>query len=497
MTNTTKIALSLLLAALLLGMAGDVLLRATPWGINVLLWMLAIALSIIAVAQWQNIQLTGGGRWLIGPAILFAAMFALRDSVMLNSANLLAILIDLALIAYRALKGRIRVATLTDYTRGLMLACAYATFGAFTLTVDDIKWKQVSFGRPSRHMASIGTGLLIAIPALLVFGSLLTSADAVFQKMIGDLFNWDVYEIFSHAFWIGFWAWVTAGFLRMTFLSKEREAKPPAYQGSLGAVEVSVVLGSVGALFLGFVLVQFRYLFGGAEALRSVVKLSYAEYARRGFFELVTVAALVLPFLLLIHWLLKKDNPHGERAFRWLSAGVIGLLFVIMFSALYRMRLYQIEFGLTELRLYTTALMGWLAIVFVWFGLTMLRGQYDRFVFGTLTAALAVLLALNLLNPDEFIVRVNTGRAQATNPFDASYVVGLSADAVPALIAALPTMNDNDRCATAAQILRRWSPPQKFEPLTWNLDRVQAWQVVSVNHEYLQSVACPLPSRMD
>ncbi len=489
--TTSRLALSIFGTALLLGVLGDVLLRPMPWGLNMLLWVLAIVLSIIVVARWRKIPLTGGGRWLFGPALLFAALFALRDSIMLNAANLLAILICLALIAYRALQGRLRVATLTDYATGLVTTTALTLFGAFMLVFDDIKWKQVSWGRPSRHAASVGTGLLIAIPALFVFGSLLASADAVFQELIGDLFNWDLYEIFSHAFWIGFWAWVMAGFLRMTFLFREGAAKPAGYRGLLGAVEVSIVLGSLIALFAGFVIVQFRYLFGGVEALRSVVNLSYAEYARRGFFELVTVAALALGFLLLLHWLLKKSDPHGERSFRWLSAIVIGLLYVIMASALYRMRLYQIEFGLTELRLYTTAFMGWLALVFVWFGVTVLRGQSNRFAFGALASGLAVLLVLNVLNPDDFIVRANTGRVEAANPFDASYVVGLSADAVPALIAALPTMTGDDRCLTAARILRRWSPPQKFDGLAWNLDRVLAWQAVNANAAYLQRVACP------
>jgi hypothetical protein len=498
MSTTTKLAFSLFLTALLFGVIGDVLLRAMPWGLNLLLWVAVLALGIIALAQWNNLQLTGGGRWLIGPALIFAALFALRDSIMLNSANLLAILICLALIAYRALQGRIRVATLTEYAKGTALAGAFGMFGAFMLVFDDIKWGQIKIGKQSKHAATVGTGLLIAVPMLLVFGGLLTSADAVFQKLIGDLFNWDVYEIFSHTFWIGCWAWLVAGFLRMTFLFKESQAKPSTYKGALGAVEVSIVLGSLIALFFGFVVVQARYLFGGPEVLRSMIKLSFAEYARRGFFELVTVAALVLPFLLFLHWLLKKDDPRSEHLFRYLSGGVIVVLFVIMFSALYRMRLYQIEFGLTELRLYTTAFMGWLAIVFVWFILTVPRGKSDRFAFGALASALAMLLALNILNPDDLVVRVNAGRGDAANGFDASYVVGLSADAVPALITTLPAMNEYDRCTTAAQIVQRWSPPQHFDPLTWNWDRSQAWQAVNANWAYLQSVACPQhDSRMD
>jgi hypothetical protein len=500
MSLTTKLALSILLAALLCGVTGDVLLRAVPWGINLLLWVAALALAIVALAQWNDLKLTGGGRWLIGPALLFAALFALRDSIMLSTANLLAILICLALIAYRTLQGRIRVATLTEYAKATALASAFALFGMLALVFDDIKWKQIKVGGQAKHVGAVGTGVLIAVPMLLAFGSLLTSADAVFQKMIGDLFNWDVVEIFSHTFWSCFWAWIVGGFLRMTFLYKESAARPTSYQGALGVVEVSVVLGSLIALFFGFVVVQARYLFGGPDVLRSLIKLSFAEYARRGFFELVTVAALALPFLLFLHWLVKKDDPRSQRVFRYLSGGVIALLFVIMFSALYRMRLYQIEFGLTELRLYTTAFMGWLALVFVWFVLTVPRGKSDRFAFGALAAALAMLLALNILNPDDLIVRVNAGRLDAANGFDASYVVGLSADAVPALITTLPAMQEEDRCATAAQIIERWSPsiggtPQYFDPLTWNWDRSQAWQAVTANWAYLQSVACPQPNR--
>jgi hypothetical protein len=498
MSTKTKLALSLLLTALALGVVGDLVLRPTPWGINLLLWVAALSFGLVAVAQWNNLKLTGGGRWLIGPALIFAALFALRDSIMLNSANFLAILICLGLIAYRAVQGRLRVATLTEYVKGTTLAGLFSAVGALLLVFDDIKWGSIKIGGQSKNVAAIGTGMLIALPVLLVFGALLTSADAVFQKMINDLFNWDVYEIFTHVFWVGFWAWVVAGFLRMTFIWKEQTAKPSTNKGVLGAVEISIVLGALIVLFLGFVIVQARYLFGGADVLRSMIKLSYAEYARRGFFELVTVAALVLPFLLFMHWLLKKEDARLERLFRLLAGGVIALLFVIMFSALYRMRLYQIEFGLTELRLYTTAFIGWLAIVFVWFMLTVGRGQGDRFVFGALASAFAVLLILNVLNPDDFIVRTNAGRGEAANPFDASYVVGLSADAVPALIALLPTMNADDQCVTAARILDRWTPPQRFDPLTWNLDRSLAWQAVNANWIYLQSVACPQhDSRMD
>ncbi len=500
MSQTSKTALAILFSSLILGVLGDGLLRAVPWGINVVIWVGAIASSIIAIMRWRALPLTGGGRWLIVPAIVFATTFAWRDSVTLQLCNLLAVWIALGLVAHRSRRGQVRVSGVLDYTGGLMLAAIHATFGAFALIFEDIQWKLVSPGKHSRRAAAVTTGVVIAFPLLIIFGRLLTAADAAFDQIVRNLFDWDIDQIASHTITIGFWSWIMAGFLHQTFLTKEpkparleRSTQPP-----LGIIEIGTVLALLNGLFFAFVVVQFRYFFGGEEALRSI-GWSYAEYARRGFFELVTVAALVLPVLLAAHHLLRVDDRTAEQAFRILAGTLIALLFVIMISAFQRMRLYQQEFGLTELRLYTTAFMGWLAIVFVWFIATVLRGQRERFVFGALLAGFAVLIGLNAVNPDDFIVRTNTGRvnAPAQRPFDASYVVGLSADAVPALIEALPTMMREDRCLTAWHILERWTPPAHFDWLTWNWSRLQAWSAVNANQAYLHQVACPQPPDRD
>src|SRR5262249_38358145 len=149
----------------------------------------------------------------------------------------------------------------------------------------------------------------------------------------------------------------------------------PIYR--LGFVEIATALALLDLLFLAFVLVQFRYFFGGADVVLSSTHLTYAHYARHGFFELVTVAALAVPLLLMAHALLRGARPAQTRLFRLLAGALVALLFVIMLSAVQRMRLYQREYGLTELRVYTTAFMGWLAAVFLWLCATVLRGRRE------------------------------------------------------------------------------------------------------------------------
>jgi hypothetical protein len=259
----------------------------------------------------------------------------------------------------------------------------------------------------------------------------------------------------------------------------------------LGTIEGAVVLGALDLLFLAFVLVQVRYFFGGSSLVQATTGLTYAEYARRGFFELLAVAALVLPLLLLLHWLMAQRGPKSQGVFRVLAGAQILLLFVVMASALERLRLYQIEYGLTEERLYATAFMGWLAAVFLWFAMTVLSGRRERFAFGAMLAGFVLIAVLHALNPDALIARTNLARAKAGRSFDAGYATRLSADAVQELVAALPDLNPQDRCTVASRILKRWALPQPPDWRAWSWSRAKAARVARENEASLKALQCP------
>ncbi|HMQ05282.1 MAG TPA: DUF4173 domain-containing protein [Pyrinomonadaceae bacterium] len=263
---------------------------------------------------------------------------------------------------------------------------------------------------------------------------------------------------------------------------------PPVF--TLGTVETVIILGLLNVLFLSFVIFQLQYLFGGFEFVQNTPDLKLADFARRGFGELVAVSFLVLPMLLASHWLLRRDNPRNETIFRIFAGVQITLLFVIMASAMQRLVLLtgELGYGWTTVRFYPMVFMIWLAVVFVWFGWTVLRGDRHNFAWGALWSAIIMLAATNLMNPDDFIARKNIQLMQQGREFDAYYNAKLSDDAVPALIDSLPTMSVEDRCQTRLTLYHRHVEARAENDIrSLNWSREAAFEVLESNSGMLMN----------
>jgi hypothetical protein len=492
MLSKARLELSVLGAAVVMGILADALLRTMPWGLNFFVWMAALSAVITFHARSRQETLSGAGRWLPALVALFALGFAWRDSLALNMMSFLAALTALSLVILRAQGVRIRLAGLAEYALGATIAGLNAAFGLLPVLFGEAEWKKLLGNRGSRRAMAVVRGVLFALPCLLIFGGLFMGADAVFDHIVRKTFRVNFQQVFTHFFLAAFFAWCVGGYLRGMLWGKEiaaiKEKRLPTF--SMGTIEGGVVLGALDLLFLAFVLVQVRYFFGGSTLVQATTGLTYAEYARRGFFDLVAVAALVLPLLLLLHWLMAQRGPKSEGAFRALAGVQILLLFVVMASALQRMRLYQAEYGLTEQRLYATTFMGWLAAVFLWFAITILSGRRERFAFGAMLAGFLLVIVLHALNPEALIVRTNLARAKAGRRFDARYATWLSADAAPDLVAALADLNPQDRCTVASAVLKRWEFPEPPDWRAWNWSRARASQVLHENEASLKAMQC-------
>lgn len=551
MNERTKTGLEILQAAVLLGILGNVLLRQTPWGLNALLFIGALVAAFVMLVLRRKAELWNKQTIALnGALIFFAAMYAWRDSWELKQFDFFAVLSILAILILPSLKIKPQIAGVFHLVIGFIWSGLNTVFAPFFLLLDDIKWKMIPQNGWSQHLVSVLRGLAIAAPLVLIFGGLFVAADAVFENLVQNTLNIDGEAVFSHILLTGFFTWIIAGYLRGVMTenpadtiketlfvpSQNQNIKPQnlsvtqikddeshlqenprieekknrSWQNfdnsvlpkffTLGAIEVSIILGLTNLLFLAFVIVQIPYLFGGMDLVQNTPDFKLAEYARRGFGELVAVAALVLPILLLSHWLLRKDRTVNEKIFRVLAGIQIVLLFVIMISAAQRLLLLtgNLGYGLTTVRLYPMIFMIWLALIFVWFGLTVLRGMREQFAWGALWSALFILGAVHVLNPDAFIARTNIKLMQQGRSFDTYYNVNLSDDVIPTLLENLDEMTFEQQCHLKYNILNRQKNVTNEygdDFRSWNWSRWKARKMLAENSDKLNISACPADTK--
>ncbi|MDG4835784.1 DUF4173 domain-containing protein [Micromonospora sp. WMMD967] len=279
------------------------------------------------------------------------------------------------------------------------------------------------------------TSLAISAGLLTLFGLLFSSADAVFADLVTGLLP-DVSSV-GVPDWLARLLLIGGGLLGGAFLV----SRPPDLEGlhpktprTAHRLEWTLPLGMLVALFTVFVLVQLTVLFGGAGHVLRTAGLTYAQYARGGFWQLLAVTALTL----LVIAVAARRAPKVTRADRLLVRVLLGALtalsLVIVASALYRMQVYTDAYGATRLRLVVATIELWLGLLFVLVGVAVVRLRADwlpRLVIGT---AVLALLGLALVNPDRLIAERNVDRYLQTGRVDIDYLSGLSEDAVPALV---------------------------------------------------------------
>jgi hypothetical protein len=195
---------------------------------------------------------------------------------------------------------------------------------------------------------------------------------------------------------------------------------------------VAIGLGALDATFAVFVAIQLTTLFGGHEHVLGTAGLTYAEYARSGFFQLAAVAALTLAVVAAAaRW------APGDRLTRALLAVLCAFALVVLASALRRLGLYEDAFGATRLRLLVHVALLWLGAVFA---LVLLAGGLRdgaRLPRAIVAVSAATVLGFVVIDPDARIAERNVDRYLETGRLDRATLARLSADAAPA-IARLP-----------------------------------------------------------
>lgn len=346
-----------------------------------------------------------------------------------------------------------------------LAAVPLATFGAIPWAFTG--WRSsgsTGLSRARRY----GTSVLVTAGLLVVFVPLLGGADATFAGLMSTL----IPEIDGAAAWQWVLLFAMLGLLALGALYLL--AGPPAHAvaGSRTArtwsrSEWVLPVGALVVLFAVFVGAQFVALFGGDGYVQRTAGLTYAEYARSGFWQLSVVSILTLAIIVAVLRWAAQDSPTDRRCLRALLGAAGALALVIVCSALGRMWTYQQAYGFTVARLLVEMCELWIGVLYVLVlvAIWRLRGRWlPRAAVGT---GLATLVVLAALNPEGLVAERNIDRWEHGARLDSQYLSGLSPDALPALTR-LPA---DLRAGIEADIRTRVEPDRWFE---WNRSRDSA-----------------------
>ncbi len=420
----------------------DLALRSGVAGLGGTLLVVVVAGGLVASGRVTNRQ----SRAMAAAATVFGLCLSVRTSPWLLPLDVLAAGGLLVLAASLAEGGNVLDLPFPSVAvRGLGAAVHGVAAPAFLAAPLERR-------RPTALLRGIG----LAIPLIVVLGLLLGSADAVFA---GFFDWWSPVALIGHGVLLAVGAWGMAGLLRVA--SAEPAPPLPRMPWRVAPVEAMVVLGSLVALFAAFAAAQLFALSAGGRHVLRTAGLTYATYARSGFFQLLAVAAITLVAIVGLRAVTDLEDCADRRRFTLLAELTIGLTLVIVVVALRRLALYQAAFGLTMLRLYSSVFALWVGVVIVLAGIAIagIGGRRAWFPAAAAGTGLVLLLALNGVNPEAVVARHDVGRAARIQTVDPAYLGQLSDDAVPALVDALARLPEPARGQVVEAVCAGSEPP--------------------------------------
>ena len=517
------LAVWIVLLGLALGVLGNLLFYQKALGISFPLFIFITVLVTLAATRPAQTPVRWRNLWPLIPVLFFAGMVAVRDDSSIIGLNIMAVLALGGLtLHYLPLTKPLDEAPLVEHISAVLEAGVFAVFGALPEIGDSWGWLRERNWQ-GRTAVAVVRGLALAVPIILVFTVLLASADVVFADVVEDAWNLLALNPDSRLIDQGILTlsigWLAAGALAYglarrhprpvtvttpvneeegdaTFVYGDEQGVPmqateaPPKRKTrpfirLSMIETGIILGLVDALFGMFVLIQLAYFFGGENFLNDR-GLTYAQYARRGFFELVAVSVLTLGLALWLSHITVRQERRANIIFNALSIIVVALTSVMLISASQRMYLYEEAYGFTHLRVFTHVFMLWLGVLFVFFLLSLFSIKPQIFALGVLVTSIGYLFTLNVMNVDLYLAQRNIERFYQGYALDLSSLGRLSADAVPAVVG---LYRDNAANSEAREWAGQWLAGQldtldrekQNETLFGlNFARQQAWSSLDV-----------------
>lgn len=334
-------------------------------------------------------------------------------------------------------------------------------------------------------------GGIIAIPFLLLFATLLSSADQVFADLLKDFFKdtfgtW--FEDFGmtvqtigksivglmvafHTMVYYFSLWNRDSFL-VKLLKKNSDQAIKEMKRSWDVIASSIFLFLLNFLFVTFVVIQIKYIFGGdANVLTHGNGFTYSNYARRGFNELVIVALISYALISILNIKVYTKGMIQKVIFRGNFILLLLSSLVITYSAFARIRLYSDVYGYTQLRLLVPLGIIVIGILFLLLIISSFLPKPRKFINISTTVLLIIASTVWMFTPVDYVVaKLNELRYVNEGKIDLVYMARQSNEAIPVMLQMAQDpdyeVSDNISILLMAELEQRWKD-SKDQKLNW------------------------------
>lgn len=377
------------------------------------LFYIALFTAVVVYLRHSGCKFKGSHKVWAGVMFLFSAVFSITANDMVKFLDVVFLQVGGAYLVYSVTSESSLFGRFAFFE---MLKCVFenpfAHFGKEYSAVNST----VKSSRTGTNVKAVVGGLLLAVPLTLVVAGLLMSADEGVEKMLTSLANLvNVDNVFSLVGQLAVTLPVS-GYLFGLLYSHTHRDKIRALDESecesrcrsariVANTAVYTAVTPICILYVMFFISQANY-FLSAFSGSLPDNYSYAEYARRGFFELFAIELINAGVIFFINFFSKKTGEEKPFTLKLYSVVISVFTLLITATAISKMVLYIQNYGLTQLRVYTTWFMVLTALMFVYVIIRQFRMSFPFMKAAAATFTLMFAL-LCFSRPDAVIARYN------------------------------------------------------------------------------------------
>ncbi len=318
----------------------------------------------------------------------------------------------------------------TDFKISFFINLIKNVFRPLSFMLVPFKWAGELDKEKTAVVKRIIKAILITVPVVIILLVLLSSADLIFQNDIDNMITIGIESINMNTITkiiAGVFAGLYLfGVVYNSYINKsekfECDKKTNADILVIGIIFVTILF-----VYTYFVVIQFKYLFAMAELPYG---LTYTEYARRGFFELMFLTGINIAIIMASLFVSNKKSKKTKIFIKTLCCYLCTVTIVLLASSFYRMWLYNSDDGLTRLRFMVFGFLIFEAIGLFYTFVHIIKPYFNLSAV-YLTLGLVYYLILNTVPIDYFVAKSQVDMYINGKRDDVSYALSLSADAAP------------------------------------------------------------------